>query len=126
MSCLQCFRSERFVINHREVCLEINGHQTIKIPEKGSKIKFENYHKQCKVPFIIYADFEAITQKINGCELNVRKSYKEVYQNHKDCSYGYKVVCCYDDKYSKSLTIYRAENAVYKFMEKMIENCELK
>ena len=40
---------------------------------------------------------------------------------HKDCGYGYKVICCYDDKYSKYTCIYRGENAVYKFMEKIVE-----
>ena len=45
-------------------------------------------------------------------------------QTHEDCGYGYKVVCCYDDKYSKYTRIYRGENAVYKFMEKMLEEVE--
>ena len=35
--------------------------------------------------------------------------------------YGYKVVCCYNDKYSKPATIYKGEKAVYKFMEAMPE-----
>ena len=34
------------------------------------------------------------------------------------------VVCCYDDKCSKSIQTYRGENAVYKFMEKMLEEVE--
>ena len=34
------------------------------------------------------------------------------------------VICCYDDKYSKYTSIYRGENAVYKFMEKMLEKVE--
>ena len=42
----------------------------------------------------------------------------EAYQTHEDCGYGYKLVCCYDDKYSKPIQTYRVENAVYKFMEK--------
>ena len=50
-----------------------------------------------------------------------RRSYTEAYQTHEDCGYGYKVICCYDDKYSKYTCIYRGENAVYKFMEKMLE-----
>ena len=50
-----------------------------------------------------------------------RRSYTEAYQAHEDCGYGYKVVCCYDDKDSKYTCIYRGENAVYKFMEKMLE-----
>ena len=48
----------------------------------------------------------------------------EAYQTHEDCGYGYKVICCYDDKYSKYTRIYRGENAVYKFMEKMLEEVE--
>ena len=49
------------------------------------------------------------------------KSYTEAYQKHTDCGYGYKVVCCYDDKYSKPAKTYRGEKAVYKFMEAMLE-----
>ena len=33
----------------------------------------------------------------------------------------YKVVCCYDDKYSKPIQTYQGENAVYKFKEQMLE-----
>ena len=72
------------------------------------------------MPFVIYADFEAITEKISGCQPNNDKSYTEAYQKHTDCGYGYKVVCCYDDKYSKPETTYRGEKAVYKFMEAML------
>ena len=53
-----------------------------------------------------------------------RRSYTEAYQTHEDCGYGYKVICCYDDKYSKYTRIYRGENAVYKFMKKMLEEVE--
>ena len=73
------------------------------------------------MPFVIYADFEAITEKISDCQPNNNKSYTEAYQKHTDCGYGYKIVCCYDDKYSKPVTIYRGEKAVYKFMEAMLE-----
>ena len=73
------------------------------------------------MPFVIYADFEAITEKISGCQPNNNKSYTEAYQKHTDCGYGYKVVCCYDDKYSKPAKTYRGEKAVYKFMEAMLE-----
>ena len=50
-----------------------------------------------------------------------------MYQNHEDCGYGYKVVCCYKDKYSKPIQRYRGKSAIYKFMEGMLmtENDEL-
>ena len=122
MHCLQCFSSERVLNNHKENCIIINGKQAIKMPEKGDNIlKYNNFHRQQAVPFVIYADFEAITEKIQGCRQNNDSSYTEAYQKHTDCGYGYKVVCCYDDKYTKPIQIYRGENAVYKFMEVMLD-----
>ena len=130
--CLQCFPSERILANHVNNCLTINGAQAINMPKQGENIlKFNNFHKQFPVPFVIYADFEAITKKVQGCEQSEemkedkdRRSYTEAYQTHKDCGYGYKVICCCDDKYDKYTCIYRGENAVYKFMEKMLEEVE--
>ena len=132
MYCLQCFSSERILANHVNNCLTINGAQAINMPKQGENIlKFNNFHKQLPVPFVIYADFEAITKKVQGCEQSEemkneknKRSYTEAYQTHEDCGYGYKVVCCYNDKYSKYTRIYRGENAVYKFMEKMLEEVE--
>ena len=121
MYCLQCFSREDVLTEHKNNCISINGKQAINMPEKGDKVYFKNHHKQLPVPFVIYADFEALTEKIQGCQPNNEKSYTEAYQKHTDCGYGYKVVCCYDDKYSKPLQIHRGENAVHKFMENMLE-----
>ena len=122
MYCLQHFTSERVLNNHKENCIQLNGVQAIKMPTKDDNIlKFNNFHKQLLVPFVIYADFKAITEKIHGRQPNDDKSYTEAYQRHTDCGYGYKVVCCYDDKYTKPVQIYRGEKAVYKFMEAMLD-----
>ena len=76
-----------------------------------------NYHKQLMAPFVIYADFESITVPIK------EKHGKQTvaYQEHKACGYGYKIVCQYDDKYSKPYKGYRGENAVYKLIENLLE-----
>ena len=122
MHCLQCFSSERVLNNHKDNCIQLNGEQAIKMPDKNNNtLKFNNFHKQQPVPFVIYADFEAITEKISGCQPNNDKSYTEAYQKHTDCGFGYKVVCCYDDKYSQPLKIYRGEKAVYTFLEYMLD-----
>ena len=36
------------------------------------------------------------------------------------CSYGYKLVCTVDDRFSKPVQLYRGENAAHKFLEDMI------
>jgi len=69
MHCLQCFSSERVLNNHKNYCIQVNGVQGVKMPDKDNNIlKFNNFHKQQPVPFVIYADFEAITEKISTCQ----------------------------------------------------------
>ena len=122
MHCLQCFSSERVLNNHKDNCIQVNGIQAVNMPEKGDNIlKYTNHHKQQPAPFIIYADFEAITKKVHGCKPTNDKSYTEAYQTHEDCGYGYKVVCCYNDKYTKPIQIYRGKRAAHKFMEAMLD-----
>ena len=74
MHCLQCFSSEKVLVNHKENCIQINGTQAIRMPTKDDNIlKFNNFQKQLPVPFIIYSDFEAITEKISGCQQKEEK-----------------------------------------------------
>ena len=123
--CLQCFSSERVLNDHKENCIQLNGVQAIKMPTKNNNIlKFENFNKQQPVHFVIYADFESILERVQGCKPNDEKSYTQTYQKHTDCGYGYKVVCCYDDQYTKPTQIYRGKKAVYKFMEKMLDEVD--
>ena len=64
MNCLQCFSSKEVLDAHRKDCIVINGKQEIKMPnEDENRVEFINHRKQIPVPFVIYADFEAITKK---------------------------------------------------------------
>ena len=118
MYCLQCLSSKEHLEKHKVDCIEINGKQAIKMPKPGSTIAFRNYRRQLPAPFVIYADFEAITEKVS--EKAPQKSRTEQYQKHTACGYGYKVVCYYDDKFSKPTKIYRGEMAINKFMNDML------
>ena len=129
MYCLQCFSSERILNKHVENCIQLNGTQAVEMPTKNNSIlKFDNHHKQQPVPFVIYADFEALLQKVEKGkakgEADSNESYTEKFQRHVDCSSAYKVVCCYDDKYTKDICSYRGENAVHKFLERMLVEVE--
>ena len=132
MYCLQCFSSERILANHVNNCVTINGAQAINMPKQGENIlKFNSFHKQLPVPFVIKANFEAITKKVQSCKQSEemeneknKRSYREACQIHEGCGSAYRVICCYDDKYSKDICIYRGENAVYKFIENMLEEVE--
>ena len=71
LRCLHCCSSARVLENHKQDCLLINGTQAIKMSEAGSKIYFKNHNKMLPVPFAIYTDFEAITEKIDSCQPSV-------------------------------------------------------
>ena len=102
------------LIKHKEICLSINGKQSVKLEE--GIIKFENYFKQIPVPLKIYADFECNLKKVKCNE----GSHTEKYQDHIPCSFAYKVVCI-DDKLTKPTIICRGENAAYEFIKAILE-----
>ena len=116
LHCLQPFYSEYDLEAHKSDCLMINGTQRIEMPKPGSQVYFYQHLKQLPVPFVVYADFEAITEKIDSCSPPESKSYTQAYQKHKPSGFGYKVVCHYDKKYSKPAVIYRGENVIQKFI----------
>ena len=76
-----------------------------------------NYQKQLMASFVVYADFECIIVPIK----DEHGKQTVAYQEHKACGYGYKIICQYDDKYSKLYKSCRAENAVYKLIENLLE-----
>ena len=70
-------------------------------------MKFKSLQKTHPIPFVIYADLEAILQLLTG---NKKKEGNESYtiKTHEYItnSYGYKVVCQEDDKYRKPYKSY--------------------
>ena len=89
MRCPHCFSSKNLLERHKGDCFLINGMQAIEMPAEGSKLYFKNHHKMLPVPFVIYADFEAITEKIDTCQPSNQKSYTTTYQSHRACGFGY-------------------------------------
>ena len=73
-SCLQCFSSKNVLTKHKEVCLSINGAQSVRL-EKGT-IEFKNCFKQIPVPFEIYSDFECNLESVENYEGSYSKNIK--------------------------------------------------
>ena len=55
-SCLPCFRRINVLTEHKEVCLSINGAQSVRLEKET--IKFKSYFTQIPVTFKLYVDFE--------------------------------------------------------------------
>ena len=115
--CVQCFSSEKVLIEHKKNCLITSGKQSVKL--KSDSISFKHYFKQILVPFKIYADFECLLKGVKSSGKN-NDSYTEKYQDHIPCSFAYKVVCV-DNKFSKKVVLYRGKNAAYKFIKAILE-----
>ena len=89
---------------HKEVCLSIAGPQSVRL-EKGT-IGFKNHFKQIPVSFKIYADFE--------CNLMTVESYEGSYLENIKITFLVVLL-------TKSVTVFRGENAAYEFIEKILK-----
>ena len=77
-------------------------------------ISFQNWHKQQPAPDIIYADFEALTTKISGPELNPDQSNTQKTQQHEACAYGDILLRC--DCQIEPPVVYRGPDAAEHFL----------
>ena len=114
--CLHGFIREDLLQEHEPHCSQ-HGPQSIELPsEENASLYFKDYHKQLKVPFAIYADFESLTAKIDSVQPSPEKSSTEKYQHHQPCGFSY-IIVSQVDIYSKPPVVYRGEDAVDKFLQ---------
>jgi hypothetical protein len=69
--------NEEKLKSHEEDCL-LKKSVRIEIPKEGECIHFQNYQHTMKVTFVIYADFECSTKKVNTCQPDPESSYNEI------------------------------------------------
>ena len=62
-----------------------------------------------RVPFVVYADFEALVKPIVGNEPDSGTSFTNPYQKHKPCGFCYHIECFDDESYSQKPVIYTAK-----------------
>jgi len=97
MMFLTGFSRANLLVSHKTYCNGVNETPTrIEMPEEGKNtLSFQNHHKKMKVPYVIYADFEALVRKIPGCERGPEReetSNTEKTEWHEACGYAYRVV----------------------------------
>ena len=118
--CLHGFIKESLLRDHVPNC-QPHGPQKMKYPdEEHDRLMFKDFHKQLKVPFVIYADFECITEKISSVSSDPINSSTEKYQHHTPCGFSY-VVVSQVDEYTKPPVLYRGEDCVDKFYKCLFE-----
>ena len=123
--CIQHFPSKERLEKHMMDCIVLTKCQAFQMPGEGEVIKFKSFRETVKIPFVIYADLESILQKLTVTQKQeMDKEQTEKLQKHVACSYGYKVVCCYDEKLSKPFKMYRGFDSVHKFFTDIFEEEE--
>jgi len=121
--CSYGFGSEKLLNQHKEKgCMATKGQQ-VKMPELDADnpdkfyIKFKNHYKKRKAPFVIYADFECLTEKYGTVSTKVKNT--DAYQKHTPCGYMINVVTSITG--SSEPYLYRGEDCIDVFTKKMIE-----
>ena len=108
--CLSAFKTEEKCSSHNENC-SYGDVQRIELPSAGSQVKYKNYNKELKHPYVIYADFETLSVK------NTTSS--SVIATLPVCSYGY-VAVDWNGKVVHS-DFARGEKMGQAFLESIIE-----
>ena len=114
--CLNHFWCEESLNKHLEYC---SNHKAVKIqmPDEGTILKLKKYHMSERVPFMIYADTESLTKKIQSCEADPEKSYTKKYQKHELISFSYYIKCFDDMVYEPVMRSYTGPDASKIFVE---------
>ena len=114
--CLNPFWSHKSLEKHWEYC---KNHEAVKInmPEKGTILKFKHHERSERLPFIIYADMEALIKEMQNCDPNPLNSYTKKYQKHEPISFSYYIKSFDDNVYKSKLRMYTGEDAMEKFVD---------
>ena len=106
--CLNHFPNAKKLKIHKEYC---SNNETVKIemPKEGSCVSFVHHNRSVRVPFVVYADFEAFTKEISTCEPNAKFSFTKQYQQHQPSGFCFKIVC-FDKRFNQKPVLFRAKS----------------
>ena len=127
LRCLNGFKCSQSLDKHKEYCYNNECVKTI-MPEKGTMLKFKNFLHSEKVPFVVYADTEALIKEMYNCDPNPENSYTKKYQKHEPVSFSY-YIKCFDNSvcqpilrtYTKTTTEEDAMDIFIKWLEEDVK-----
>ena len=106
--CLSSFRKEEALEQHLERKNHQEGKIEMPIKSKNVIIKFQNYNRKMRMPFVMYGDFECFTEQLLTCKPSNEKSFTHKYQLHTLSGYGLYTKCFDDEVYSPKMRSYTA------------------
>ena len=103
------YNGEQRLAEHLEYCSELSPQRVI-LPKKGEEIiKFKDFEKSLKLPFIIYADFECVIKPMSTTTEGIKS-------NHEVSGYAFNVISPY---YQTKMYLYRGKDAGIRFLKEI-------
>ena len=116
LNCLNSFKCKQSLDKHKEYCYNNECIKTI-MPEPGTYLRFKNFPHSEKVPFVAYADFEALIKEMDNCNPDPNKSYTKKYQKHEPISFTYYIKCFDNNVCEPIFRTYTGKNAMDIFIK---------
>ena len=106
LRCMNSFHTDKSLQDHSMYCSSKDATRIVLPDEKTNSLSFQNYNRSMKVPFVIYADFEAFTEKLTDNEIPKDKnsSFTTQYEKHSPSGFCYYIKCSFDESYDKTVT----------------------
>ena len=105
--CLRCLNSFYTAESLEKHDLYCSNHDVVKVElpnEENNTLSFNNYNKSMRVPFVVYADFEAFTQKLDDDKpRDNNSSYTAQYEKHSPSGFCYYIKCSFDESYDQKV-----------------------
>ena len=89
--CLHALITEELLTHPVKDRFKIDTKQKIKMPKRSEYVKFRNFERKIKSPFMIHVDFESILVPEDNGKQTPNASYTKKYQKYVACSYGFKL-----------------------------------
>ena len=121
--CLSSFKTEKSLDKHSGYCKDHEAVRSI-MPKKGTILKFKNHKHSMRVPFVIYADFECLTEPISSCQPDEMKSYTQRYQKHNPSGFSFMIKCYDDELMEPEIHEYTAETEDDDVAQKFVSSLE--
>ena len=113
---LNCFHScttENKLEKYKNVC-ENYDYCYVEMPKEDKILKYNHGEKSMRAPFVIYADFECLLEKMSTCHNNPEKSSTTKVNKHTPSGYSLFTPCSFDTAKNK-LDCYGGEDCMKEF-----------
>ena len=118
--CLHGFSKESLLKNHEGLCAGQSPQRVAMPKPDNNSLQFVDFHKQDRLKFVIYCDFESLLVPLATCQPPPNSSHSNRTHLHVPCAFSYVVVSTFKEL-SKPPVVYRGPDAVDRFLSLLLK-----